>query len=768
MGANRASHPSSRPQSTIWTSSHSSTVLAAARAIGVIDFYSAKTGQRSSLKPFSLPSSVGRPTTISLRPSSSPPTYPLSVIGTGSGHVLLDQDIILQIGISPVLTCQYHDSSIVVVGSPGNSVVVIDPTTRAVTIRFSLASQHLSPITRVVIQDGSHALFCSQALTYVDLTTGKVKRRFVGHKTAVSAAASAFPFVITACEDSFLSVWSTDPSMKESTKDLRTKRRRTSGVANAETTLVAPCPGVRDLYIDKERNFCFTIAALMSSGDIAVWRSYDLSKTLHEGVAHVAPRPATFLVQTNSVSVHAALFSQNCQLTIFRGSPLKPIANTVSLENGSDGVNIELPEAQDPIIASKRNNIDRNLELINAMAKLETSNITPAEVLDTNLKKTERTPEAEDLMEGDVGKEVGQETNSTLTQDTKPVSTGGLPELEEHGEQTLEEKLKALGINNVGSASMKRSGGHGSLLEATRLDSRASVLLQAVRVKDSKMMETCIYTLTSLPVVQNTIKRIPSNVAAGDLLEMLVQRLKDRHEQVEVLSLWIKVILMEYAGAIISQRRQDAISALARVIEDRTKSLDTLSRLQGRLELIVGQTRRIKPIGPSQLEPAAEYVEDEDSGDEDEDGDDDEDEEERESGDEDSLEEEKNEGNGEASGEDTESAESTSDDEDTKVKDDGHGMQIENGWQSHDSEKVGAIGEGNKTASSGEDSQNSRVVQVSDKRPNGQMNSVKQSIEAGGGVKLDSQANGKMEVSDSENSDVNDSDVSGDDVEGEV
>lgn len=754
MGANRVSHLPMRTQSAIWTSSHSSSVLAAARAIGVIDFYSAKTGQRSSLKPLALPSSIGRPTTISLRPSSSPPTYPLVVIGTASGHVLLDQDIALQIGPGPILASQYHDSSIVVVGGPGNSVAVINPTTRDVMHRFSLAAQHLSPITRVVIQDDSHALFCSQALTYVDLTSGKVKRRFIGHKTAVTAAVSASSFVITACEDSFLSIWSTDPVSRDGSSDVRTKRRRTANVGNAETTLVAPYSGVRDLYVDEERNFCFTVVALMSTGDFAIWRSCDLSKISCEGSAHMAPRPATFLVQANSVNVHAALFSKRGHLTIFRGSPLKPFADTVSLEGGSAGVNIKLPKVQDAFFSSNENDVDRKLELVRATAKLEISNSAPVEVLDTNLRRAKPKVDAKYQKEEKKSEdEVDQPSDSLLAQETKSADIEKTAKDEEDEEPTLEEKLKALGIDNAESASksLKRPGGNGSLLEATRLDSRASVLLQAVRVKDSKMMEACIYNMTKAAIIHNTIKRIPSHVAVGELLEMLIQRLRDRHEQVEILSLWIKVILMEHAGAMISQRQQDAISALACVIEDRTRSLDTLSRLQGRLELIVGQSRRIKPFGPSQLTPAAEYVEDEDDEDDEED-------EEEEGDDNDSSGEEGVEGEGEGSGEETESGDSMVEEEDAE-KEERNPMQVENGLQNHDDKRVGIADEGTPSRQEG--------IQHSDIRPNGLMSRPDQNIEQGESDRVEQHPNGKMDVSDSGNSDEDDSDASGDDNEGE-
>lgn len=617
MGANRRAQSSPVGlQSTIWTSTQPPTLLAAARAIGVVDFYTAPSGQRSSLKPLRLPSTVGSPTTLSLRPPTAPKTFPLTVTGTVTGHVLLDENTLLQAGAGPVCASYYSDSSIVVVGRE-NNVILIDPSSRTTTLQFSLAAHHISPITHIVMQSNTHALFCSQTMTIVKLSSGDVKRRFLGHKNSISAVASAPPFAITASDDTFLSVWNIDPSSKDGPSDSRTKRRRTANIAGPEMTLIAPHPNILKLSVSREHKATFTVAALLLSGNIAVWQSCNFGTSFKSGkdsVGVTTPSPASFVIDTGHVYVHTTFFSKKGFLTVLRGSVLKPQSETVDVNNVRAGTNVVLPEVRSDFTGTQMDDTKRKARLREAAASAEVTNASVAESIQTDHKEASF-PHPKGNEQTSVDRiEMTDKTNNDLPDqqvNNGPISSGESDINDNDNEPTLEQKLKTLGIRGDSlSATTRPLPTSSSLLEATRLNSRVSVLMQAVRSKDSKMLDACLFA-TDTTVIRNTIRRIPPNIAAGELLELLVQRLRDHFEKVESLSVWIKAILMEHASAIISLRQNNVITALAHALEDRIRTLDSFSRLQGRLELIVGQSGRLKRTGIDHAVPVAEYEEEE-------------------------------------------------------------------------------------------------------------------------------------------------------------
>lgn len=456
-----------------------------------------------------------------------------------------------------------------------SELAIIDPTTSSLIARHSI--QHSSPLTCVALLSSTHAVVAGQMLSLVDLSSGLVLRNYTGHSTSVTCAATLpDDRLITAASDKFLSVW--DMSIELTTQSR--KRRRKAASSSALHTLIAPAP-VSSLTVSSLESL--TIAAVCTSCGVAVWTDYQVQDT---------PTTPSFIVRLPDsappLPLFDATFVKTGKLAIFYGNAYSP--SVYSTKTGYD-TDQELPL------------VSHNVLMENAMAN--------------PLKKEQAKLDL-------VDKIVSAEVSNSNTQPVRRKANGAVDDDDDHSQEdgdkieaeidlepTVEEKLASLGIRRD-PTSARSSALPEELLVVGKMDSRVSVLLQAIRSKDPVLFDNCVQSVSDREIIRQTVDLVPGSVAAEELIAMLVRRLQNFPRRADSLIPWIREVLIEHASALISQPKNEVLNELLGIIDNRTRSLEALSRLEGRLELVIGQVQRLKKAQGPRAEyaiPDAEYTE---------------------------------------------------------------------------------------------------------------------------------------------------------------
>lgn len=154
--------------------------------------------------------------------------------------------------------------------------------------------------------------------------------------------------------------------------------------------------------------------------------------------------------------------------------------------------------------------------------------------------------------------------------------------------------------------------------------SLTTVLTQALRTDDVDMLELCLDTPDSA-VVRNTVEGIDSALA-GTLLTKLAARLYRKPGRAGSLMLWVQWTLIAHGGALASQPKiVQGLGGLQKVLAERSRGLNSLLALKGKLDLLEGQmnmrrsTQRRRHRGGAGGRRGIDEDEDEDGDEEDED-----------------------------------------------------------------------------------------------------------------------------------------------------
>ena len=118
--------------------------------------------------------------------------------------------------------------------------------------------------------------------------------------------------------------------------------------------------------------------------------------------------------------------------------------------------------------------------------------------------------------------------------------------------------------------------------------SLSTVLSQALRTNDNNLLESCFHN-TDIHVIRSTIQRIDSALA-GILIQKLAERLSSRPGRYGQLLVWVQWICVAHGGAIGGQPEVlKKIKTLYRVLNQRSKALDSLLLLKGKLDMLDAQ-----------------------------------------------------------------------------------------------------------------------------------------------------------------------------------
>lgn len=144
-----------------------------------------------------------------------------------------------------------------------------------------------------------------------------------------------------------------------------------------------------------------------------------------------------------------------------------------------------------------------------------------------------------------------------------------------------------------------------------------TVLAQALRTDDADLLESCLHT-SDATVIRNTIQRLDSSLA-GALLTQLTSRLHRRPGRAHNLMTFVQWTLIGHGGALATQPDiQRRLAELNRVLEERTRGLNSLLALKGKLDMLEAQMTLRR--GNKSRRSSGKGQDDSDSDDDDEDG----------------------------------------------------------------------------------------------------------------------------------------------------
>lgn len=128
----------------------------------------------------------------------------------------------------------------------------------------------------------------------------------------------------------------------------------------------------------------------------------------------------------------------------------------------------------------------------------------------------------------------------------------------------------------------------GSQIQPPSGASLGTVLTQALKTNDVSLLESCLQT-SDVNTIRATIQRLDSPLA-GTLLRKLAERLHRRPGRAGSLMIWVQWTLVTHGGYLATQR--DLVKKLAelnRVIDTRSKGLQSLLSLKGKLDMLEAQ-----------------------------------------------------------------------------------------------------------------------------------------------------------------------------------
>lgn len=125
-------------------------------------------------------------------------------------------------------------------------------------------------------------------------------------------------------------------------------------------------------------------------------------------------------------------------------------------------------------------------------------------------------------------------------------------------------------------------------LAAPNANSLGLVLAQALRTDDADLLESCLQ-VSDTTVIRNTIQRLDSRLA-GSLLTQLAARMHRRPGRAHNLMTFVQWTLIAHGGALATQPEiQRRLAELNRVLEERSRGLNSLLALKGKLDMLEAQ-----------------------------------------------------------------------------------------------------------------------------------------------------------------------------------
>ncbi|EMD95909.1 hypothetical protein COCC4DRAFT_156816 [Bipolaris maydis ATCC 48331] len=144
-------------------------------------------------------------------------------------------------------------------------------------------------------------------------------------------------------------------------------------------------------------------------------------------------------------------------------------------------------------------------------------------------------------------------------------------------------------------------------------NSLGTVLTQALRTNDKELLDSCLQVV-DVESVYATVERLPSPLV-GTLLQRLAERLHRSPGRAGMLMAWVQWSLAAHGGYLASQPQiVKQLTALNKVLKERSSGLMPLMSLKGRLDMLQAQLdlRKRNQAAKDDADEALIYVEGQD------------------------------------------------------------------------------------------------------------------------------------------------------------
>uniref|UniRef100_A0A8D0GPZ3 WD repeat domain 43 n=1 Tax=Sphenodon punctatus TaxID=8508 RepID=A0A8D0GPZ3_SPHPU len=518
--------------------------------------------------------------------------YDLLAIGTAVGSILLYSTVKgelqskLNVGHDNRINCvRWHqDNGCLYSCSDDKNIVEWNAQTCKVKCKWKGDNSSVNSLC--ISPDGKMLLSAGRTIKLWDLETKEIYRHFTGHATAVSSLTfitvrppndnqpfdgiTGLYFMSGAVCDRLLSVW-----------QVRTDRKEKNAVMSFAVTDEPICV---DLTMSETKEEPVKLAVVCRDGQLHLFEhilnGYCKKPLTSNCIIQIAtpgkgsnsiPKPVPILA--------AAFCSDKQSLLLVYGNTLQPIIERVSLSTNESHVCLI-------------RDIQKTLTLKTEMAV-------------TKVKTPVVSSEAKVLVPGVRGHRAAAiKTTPSEAVETESKRKPG------NEEESIEDRLGAMDID---VKKVKRSGG------LPQADSFAVLLVQGLESNDSDILNKVLQTKKE-SAIKATVARMPVH-AVIPLLHEITKRLHGHPYSASQMTPWLKAVLTIHASYLSTlPDLVPQLGMLYQFMESRIKTLQKLSRLHGKLFLLITQVAALEKIeNVSDVARTAKLVYEEESSEEDSD-----------------------------------------------------------------------------------------------------------------------------------------------------
>ncbi|KAI9583358.1 hypothetical protein GQX74_005106 [Glossina fuscipes] len=135
---------------------------------------------------------------------------------------------------------------------------------------------------------------------------------------------------------------------------------------------------------------------------------------------------------------------------------------------------------------------------------------------------------------------------------------------------------------------------------APQAECKVHLLLQSLHSKDAVLLRSVLCT-NDVKTIQLTVQKLPTRYI-GTLIDELTLLMHQKHVNVEFAMNWLKILAQTHSSQLMALGAEELLNKFGPcigIIEHRTNCLKELSKLNGRLQLLVNQLKRDTDTEPN-------------------------------------------------------------------------------------------------------------------------------------------------------------------------
>lgn len=469
--------------------------------------------------------------------------YDLIAVGTTAGSILIYS--IVKGDVKTIMEEGHSDSVSDVCWHPENNTIFSCSCDRHI-IHWDVISGKVKhkwkgdsgSIHSICLCAQNHLLSSGRSIKLWDLETYSVLKKFTGHATEVFRllpilsnptelpdSPEGVYFLSAALNDRLVNVWQVNTAVKDK--------------SSTATFSLPEDPVMLDLRKNQDE---VVLAAVTRSGQVLIF-----DHTMNGKVKKPLKPKLTIQIASSGgsdsvpkpIQVLASHLCEDQRLLIVYGNYLKPVFEKVELDMTSSDMCLIRDE---PVLSTMKQQGD--------VAKVKTPTVT---------------------------------NDVTVLAPENTVATG--PSLKEKrkrkpsvSDMNMEERLNAISINKPET-----------LKEPPKADTLVRLLTQGLQSDDKNILKSVLGRPTSDTIITNTIKMLPVQ-AIIPLVKELTNCVAEPSEKGALYIKWLKTLLTVHTSYLITfPDMVDNLSALYQSMDSRTRLVDRLSKLKGKLELMLSQ-----------------------------------------------------------------------------------------------------------------------------------------------------------------------------------